>query len=250
LTAPPDWCTGFHKKATGYTVLVTLNNQLIKNISVEKDVTQVKFHNLVKGELYSVQVSSSYGEISTTFSIPHLLEPLTKEVVLHPPSEDIPTWVWVLAMTVVVVVTTIIVVAAALICHRTSKIRKAMNQQNHCDYEDNDKMSWMDCSWNFNSGSRVSTFSSNKGLMQDAHYDYAVPADQATMYDYSQGYSVADSAHYASNSILKHSHYQAPSSSSNSILKHSYYLPLNLAKVADSQRQNSHGLYRQPVCLA
>jgi len=222
------------EEATGYTVLVFRNNQLIKNISIERDVTQVKLHNLVKGELYSVQVSGSYGVISSNLSLPHDLEPATKEVILHPPTEDIPMWVWVLAMTVVVVVTTVIVVAVALICHRTTKMRLAMEQRSQCDYADSEKMSWMDRSWNFNTGSRVSTFSSNKGLIHDAQYDYAVPADQAVTYDYSQGYSVADSAHYASNSILKHS----------------YYLPLNLTKDTDSQRQSSYRLYSQPVGLS
>merc|ERR1712083_1031051 len=163
----------------------------------EKDVTQVKLHSLATNQQYSVQVSALYGTVSSSFSKVHTLESFTKEVILPPPPEKMPLSVWVLAMTVVGLVTILVILSAAIICHRTLRIRRQLNKQNQTNFAVNGNKSWMDRPWCFNSGSGVDSLVSNRGLIQDTHYDYAVPTH------YGHNYSVTDSPHYGTSSVVK-----------------------------------------------
>merc|ERR1712083_1110957 len=213
--------------ATGYYISVSQNGEQIKskNITLEREVTQTMLHNLAKGQIYSVQISALHGKASTDFSPRHILKPLTDQVIVQSPTEDIPVWLWMLAVMIVIVVTTLIIIVAAVICHRTSKLRLNLKHQTQSAYEvqneaRNKKKKWINQTWTLNSGSKVSAFGSKRGLINDSHYDYALP----DVYNYSHDYSAKDSAHYASNTIFKKT----------------YYLPLHQSKVEEGQTRNSY----------
>merc|ERR1712083_1224240 len=225
--------------ATGYYISVSQNGEQIKskNITLEREVTQTMLHNLAKGQIYSVQISALHGKASTDFSPRHILKPLTDQVIVQSPTEDIPVWLWMLAVMIVIVVTTLIIIVAAVICHRTSKLRLNPKHQTQSAYEiqneaRNKKKKWINQSWTLNSGSKVSALGSKRGLINDSHYDYALP----DVYNYSHDYSAKDSSHYSHDYSPKDSAHYA----SNTIFKKTYYLPLHQSKVEEGQTRNSY----------
>jgi len=228
---------------TGYTVLLTANDQQVTNITVEDSVSQIKLHSLDPTLIYSVQVAAVYNDKVGEYSAASQLTLRTHEVVLVN-NEEIPIKIWAIAMAIVIIVTLTIVMAAALLCYKTKKFRSSSRHSNVCsEYGRTLPVGgWDSRRWDENSP--TTSYRSQNRLLRGPNglYEYAVPScggpgvngnANLVQYQYSSG-NGGGSNHYASNTILKPAYYEPLNlkhiDTSNSSFESEYKTPLDVGQ--------------------
>ena len=230
VTGLVEWTPVTGDQVTGYTVLLTANDQQVTNITVENSVSQIKLHSLDPTLIYSVQVAAAYSDKLGGYSPPTQLTLRTHEVVLVN-NEEIPIKIWAIAMAIVIIVTLTIVLAAALLCYKTKKFRSSRHSNVCSEYGRTVPVGngW-DRRWDENSP--TTSFRSQNRLLRGPNgmYEYAVPVcgNAAVQYQYS------GSNHYASNTILKPAYYEPLNlkhiDTSNSSFESEYKTPLDMGQ--------------------
>lgn len=163
-----------------YIVRVVVGDQEITNITVEKDVNQVKLHSLDPDLVYTISIAAERQGVLSSFSPEHKLSSNLREITVNLTETDNPEpELWIIGMVVVIMITLMIILAAVLIFHKISNLKEKDAEE--ADRTEIKRYSWIDRRWDTN---QISSFKSDR-LLLDNHYDYVIPNQTFESYQFS-----------------------------------------------------------------
>ena len=187
--------------ALSYTVRVFADQWQVTNITVERGVDRVKLHNLATGLHYSVSIAvtlkggdtSPFSYETPLTSTPHLAT-ITQ-------SSSLPSFVWIISITVVVFLTVLTILSVSVIFTRVRSFHRVASPAPNPEELRNKRMSWMDPRWIQRDASTIESPTNTHLLMCDTTYDntYSNSSNTSINYNHSSNSSNHPSNHYSNS---------------------------------------------------